>query len=62
MVIKCSKCKFENPEDKLFYGKCGSKFTSPEEVKVTETLETPKEELKLQKSYFRSADYRSISV
>jgi len=45
VAIKCPKCQFENPDDTIFCGKCGNKFISPEEVKVTETLETPKEEL-----------------
>ena len=45
MAIKCPKCQFENPDDTIFCGKCGNKFISPGEVKVTETLETPKEEL-----------------
>ncbi len=45
MAIKCPKCQFENPDDTLFCGKCGNKFASPEKVEVTETLETPKEEL-----------------
>lgn len=45
MAIKCPKCQFENPDDTLFCGKCGTQFPSPEEIKVTETLETPKEEL-----------------
>jgi Tol biopolymer transport system component/tRNA A-37 threonylcarbamoyl transferase component Bud32 len=45
MGMKCPKCQFENPDDTIFCGKCGTKFSSPEEVEVTETLETPKEEL-----------------
>ncbi len=45
MAIKCPKCQFENPDDTLFCGKCGTQFPSPEKVEVTETLETPKEEL-----------------
>ncbi|MFX0069257.1 MAG: protein kinase [Candidatus Hodarchaeota archaeon] len=45
MGIKCPKCDFENPEDLSFCGKCGTQLPSPERVKVTETLETPKEEL-----------------
>ena len=53
MVIKCSKCKFENPEDTLFYGKCGSKFTSLEEVKITETLETPQGRIKITEKLFQ---------
>ncbi len=44
MAIKCPKCQFENPDDSLFCGKCGTQFSSPEKVDVTETLETPKEE------------------
>jgi len=45
VAIKCPKCQYENPDDTLFCGKCGTQFPSPEKVEVTETLETPKEEL-----------------
>jgi serine/threonine protein kinase/tetratricopeptide (TPR) repeat protein len=45
MGVKCPKCHYENPDDTVFCGKCGGRLHSPEEVKVTETLETPKEEL-----------------
>jgi serine/threonine protein kinase/Flp pilus assembly protein TadD len=45
VAIKCAKCHCENPDDTLFCGKCGTQFPSPEKVEVTETLETPKEEL-----------------
>jgi serine/threonine protein kinase/Tfp pilus assembly protein PilF len=45
MGVKCSKCQHENLDDTLFCGKCGTKLPSPEKVEVTETLETPKEEL-----------------
>ncbi len=45
MAIKCPKCQFENPDNTLFCGKCGTQFPSSEDTEVTETLETPKEEL-----------------
>ena len=45
MTIKCPKCKHDNPEDTIYCGKCGTQFLSPEEAEITETLETPKEEL-----------------
>jgi len=43
MEIRCPECQFENPEDTLFCGKCGTKFLSPEEVALahTKTLQTP---------------------
>ncbi|MFW9835739.1 MAG: serine/threonine-protein kinase, partial [Candidatus Thorarchaeota archaeon] len=44
MAIKCPKCDFENPENTLYCGKCGTRLTSPEEAIVTETLEEPREE------------------
>ena len=39
--MKCPKCHFENPEDILYCGKCGTKLPPP----VTETIQAPKEEL-----------------
>jgi len=45
MSNKCPKCNHENPDDTLFCGKCGTQIPAPEKIEVTETLETPKEEL-----------------
>jgi len=45
MAIKCPNCQHENPDDTVFCGKCATRLPSPEKVEVTETLETPKEEL-----------------
>jgi serine/threonine protein kinase/Tfp pilus assembly protein PilF len=45
MGVKCPKCQHENPDDTLYCGKCATQLPSPEKVEVTETLETPKEEL-----------------
>jgi len=45
MGIKCPKCQHENPDDTLYCGKCATPLPSSKEIPVTETLETPKEEL-----------------
>jgi len=45
MGIKCPKCHFENPDTVHFCGECGTQLISKEEIPVTETLETPTEEL-----------------
>ena len=45
MGIKCPKCHFDNPDDTLYCGKCATPLPSSKEIPVTETLETPKEEL-----------------
>ncbi|MDH5385787.1 MAG: protein kinase, partial [Candidatus Aminicenantes bacterium] len=45
MSVKCPKCHHDNPDDTLFCGKCGTQFPAPEKIEVTETMETPKEEL-----------------
>jgi serine/threonine protein kinase len=45
MSITCPKCEHENPDDTLFCGKCGTPFSAPDKIKVTETMEAPKEEL-----------------
>lgn len=42
MTIRCLKCDFENPSDTHFCGECGTKFSSPENVPVTATLEISK--------------------
>jgi len=43
--MKCPKCHFDNPSDSKFCKECGTQIISLEEIPVTETLETPKEEL-----------------
>jgi serine/threonine protein kinase/tetratricopeptide (TPR) repeat protein len=45
--MKCPKCNFENPSDTKFCSECGTQLTAAEKMSapVTETLETPKEEL-----------------
>jgi len=45
MGIKCPKCHFDNPDDTLYCGKCATPLPSSKEIPVTETLETPTEEL-----------------
>jgi hypothetical protein len=45
MSNKCPKCHHENPDDTLFCGKCGTQFPDQEKIEVTESLETPREEL-----------------
>ena len=45
MGIKCPKCHFENPSDSKFCKECGTQIIPQEEIPVTETLETPAEEL-----------------
>ena len=45
MGIKCPKCQHENPDDLSFCGKCATRLPRPEGIEVTETLETPKEEI-----------------
>ncbi len=45
--MKCPKCNFENPADTKFCGECAAPLPPSKEISahVTETLETPKEEL-----------------
>jgi len=45
--MKCPKCNFENPDDTLYCGKCAAPLKPSEDISVplTETMETPKEEL-----------------
>lgn len=45
MGIECPKCNFDNPDDTVYCGKCASPLPSSKEIPVTETLETPTEEL-----------------
>jgi len=45
MGIECPKCHFDNPDDTVYCGKCATPLPSSKEIPVTETLETPKEEL-----------------
>jgi len=41
MLNKCPKCNTNNPDTLKFCGECGSQLPSPEDIAVTETLETP---------------------
>ena len=45
MGIECHKCHFDNPDDTVYCGKCATPLPSSKEIPVTETLETPTEEL-----------------
>ncbi|NIM58385.1 MAG: protein kinase [Candidatus Aminicenantes bacterium] len=45
MGIKCPKCHFDNPSDSKFCKECGTQIIPSKEIPVTETLETPTEEL-----------------
>jgi len=45
MGIKCPKCQTDNPDSQKFCGECATPLPSSKEIPVTETLETPKEEL-----------------
>ena len=45
MGIKCPKCQTDNPETATFCADCGTKLPSLKDIDVTETIETPKEEL-----------------
>ncbi|MFQ6037308.1 MAG: protein kinase [Candidatus Aminicenantales bacterium] len=45
MSLECPKCHHGNPDDTLYCGKCGFQLSSIEDIEVTKTLETTKEEL-----------------
>jgi len=45
MGVECPKCKTENTSDSEFCKKCATPLPSSKEIPVTETLETPTEEL-----------------
>ncbi len=45
MAKRCPKCQSDNPDAATFCADCGTQLPSIKDIKVTETLETPKEEL-----------------
>jgi len=45
MTIKCPKCQHDNPDDTVYCGKCATQLPSSKDIKVTKTMETPKEKL-----------------
>ncbi len=45
MANKCPKCDTDNPSDSKYCKECATPLPSSKEISVTETLETPTEEL-----------------
>ncbi len=45
MAVKCPQCDTNNPSDSKFCKECATPLPSSKEIPVTETLETPTEEL-----------------
>ena len=45
MSIICPKCQHDNPDDTVYCGKCAAPLRASEDIEVTATIETPKEEL-----------------
>jgi len=45
VTIKCPECDTSNPSDSKFCKECATPFPSPEDIKVTETMEAAQEEL-----------------
>jgi TolB-like protein/Tfp pilus assembly protein PilF/predicted Ser/Thr protein kinase len=45
MGIECPKCHFDNPDDTVYCGKCGTPLKSAKEISITKTLITPTEKL-----------------
>lgn len=45
MTIKCPKYHTENPDTQKFCGECATLLQASKDIEVTETIETPKEEL-----------------
>ncbi len=43
--MKCPRCNTDNPDTVKFCGECATPLQPSKDIKVTETLETPKEEL-----------------
>lgn len=45
MAKKCPKCETNNPDTLKFCGECGTQLPPIKDIEVTETMETPKEDL-----------------
>jgi serine/threonine protein kinase len=47
MGIQCAECHYENPDETLFCGKCGSRFPLSDEaaMSLTRTIQTPAKDL-----------------
>jgi serine/threonine protein kinase len=51
MANKCPKCETNNPDTLKFCGECGTPLPDMKDIQVTETIETPKEELTTGSTY-----------
>ena len=51
MANKCPKCETNNPDTLKFCGECGTQLPDMKDIQVTETIETPKEELTTGSTY-----------
>ena len=58
MDIKCPKCKSDNPETATFCADCGTRLPSPDNIEVSETVETSEGELTIGSTF--AARYRII--
>jgi serine/threonine protein kinase/Flp pilus assembly protein TadD len=43
--MKCPKCQSDNLDTSTFCSDCGTNLTTPKDIPITKTIETPKEEL-----------------
>jgi serine/threonine protein kinase/Tfp pilus assembly protein PilF len=41
MSVECPKCRFDNPDDTVYCGKCAAPLKPSEDISPTKTLETP---------------------
>jgi len=60
MGIKCSKCQYENPDDTLYCGKCGTSLQPEKEIPFSRTRTIQQPPKIIAEGYMLAGKYRIV--